>query len=1188
DVAEGRAWSYKLPHPMLVVASINRTDLLTNLDETDMYTYHDGYYDGDEKQFRGYEEVELRGPSDPTQEERQVMMRYEVGAADPYRKDLLVYQSTSSAGRPLVEEEMTYDDCPVAEIPNGTELPVRYICQTATRTILKEGLGEERWIVAETQSVYDGYGNIIESRDQGVVSEGGGACSPCGDRDQDTFGAACGSSCLGDESFTLTDFIEPGEDTSERWILNALWRTRAYGREGSNLVSEVLTYYDGEAFMGMTQGTLDKGDVTRVTTQKEVGSNTVIETVRNAYDAHGNVIDTLDPLGEIDGHSHRRQYTMSDDGLRVVRAEVLLEDSEGNPYTLRRTVNYETIFDKTAESTAWLRVVDNEVASTRRATTFTYDEFGRMSERYELGNVSDAPDTLYTYDLQSPASRIAARVRSEQGGAYDLETVYCLDGRGRVFQQRTRLGDGSWQVTGLTLYNRRSVPVEVFQPYLSDTGQCDAGVPDNVRSTTTRYDGLGRMLERNLPDGDLYDGASTVRTVYEPLTTLYYDQEDTDPTSPHMETPVVQRRNGLGQTVAIERWLSEGDRAMLSAQYDGLGRLIHVIDPNGNVMEQHYDLLGRVTRVIDPNSANETTMEYDDASNLIRKTDDRGITTVTEYDGMNRPTAIYDEADRDGTLIANIYDVAPSCAACSNTEGKLAIATYPGPDGQLGVERFGYDLRDRAIYASRHLNGFTFEFTTAWDNVSRATEVTYPGGRTISRTFDDASRLIAVDGIISEITYSARNQPAQMLHDDGTETRWSYDSIMRLSEQTTDVAGTTLQGFTLQRDRVGNVLTITDLTEEAPSFASSFSYDAWYRVMEANLGQGNDFKETVSYDFNLLDNITARTSTRADSAADLGEFEYNSYAPNALTDVSGLMFGYDEAGNMNGRGAWTMEWDFMGRMTSVSGDSSTVARFTYGRNQSRVAKSDADGDVLYASHNFEARDGVSTLYIKVGRHRVARIESTELATEILGDPMADGEVNAADAFASREDDPATFLRSATRRLLVETGPDAGITWLHQDHLGSITLATGLIDGEPERLGHRTFHLLGQERSDSWGYVDAYGFTGQELDRSTGLIHFDWRYLDPATGRWLSIDPAFGDISTADDILAHLGEATTSYAYVAGNFVNAFDPTGLWLNKAQRAIKAAYKQNLKDRGLTKRQAQAERGDVGMKLIEARDV
>ncbi|MEO1273127.1 MAG: toxin TcdB middle/N-terminal domain-containing protein, partial [Myxococcota bacterium] len=296
DAAEGRLWSYKLPHPMLVVESINRTDTLTNLDEIDTYAYHDGYYDGDEKQFRGYEEVELVGLSDETQEERQVMMRYEIGAADPYRKDLLVYQSTSSAGRLLNEEYMTYDDCPLAEIQDGTELPVRYICPTATRTVIQEGASEDRWVVTETASTYDGYGNVTRSESLGVTSIGGGSCEPCGDRDQDTFGVPCGAQCLGDESYTVTDFVEPGEDTSGRWILGLPWRSRSFGRDGSELVSETLTYYDGNDFEGMNLGTLDQGKVTRVTVQKEVGSNVVIETARNAFDEHGNVIDTLDPL----------------------------------------------------------------------------------------------------------------------------------------------------------------------------------------------------------------------------------------------------------------------------------------------------------------------------------------------------------------------------------------------------------------------------------------------------------------------------------------------------------------------------------------------------------------------------------------------------------------------------------------------------------------------------------------------------------------------------------------------------------------------------------------------------------------------------------------------------------------------------------------------------------------------------
>ena len=78
-------------------------------------------------------------------------------------------------------------------------------------------------------------------------------------------------------------------------------------------------------------------------------------------------------------------------------------------------------------------------------------------------------------------------------------------------------------------------------------------------------------------------------------------------------------------------------------------------------------------------------------------------------------------------------------------------------------------------------------------------------------------------------------------------------------------------------------------------------------------------------------------------------------------------------------------------------------------------------------------------------------------------------------------------------------------------------------------------MLGNERPGSWGYVDAYGFTGQELDTNTGLIHFDWRYYDPTVGRWLSIDPAFV-MANPEMLMGSPGDAMSAYAYVAGRFI----------------------------------------------------
>ncbi|MEL6181332.1 MAG: RHS repeat-associated core domain-containing protein, partial [Myxococcota bacterium] len=681
--------------------------------------------------------------------------------------------------------------------------------------------------------------------------------------------------------------------------------------------------------------------------------------------------------------------------------------------------------------------------------------------------------------------------------------------------------------------------------YPSSSPQCDETPPEGVRSFTARYDGLRRTIATTMPDADMYGEPSATRIQYEPLTTLSYDPNDTNPSSPHADTPRITRTDGLGRTTHIERMLAaDGLSATVELQYDGLGRLTHVTDPGGNTKEQFYDLLGRVTRVIDPNSAGEMTMEYDDASNLIRKTDDRGITIVTEFDGVNRAIAIYDEANPTETRIETQFDVASSCdpSVCTHTANRVASVAYPGLDGERAEERFGYDNRGRSSVYVHHLKGVAFEFRMAYDNAGRLTATTYPGGRTIERSFDGLNRLTSLDGLLT-IGYDGRGLLSEIAHTDGTTMAMTYDSLMRPAQLgVTDRSGTELQGWSYTRDRAGNITSIAANAEEQERH---FTYDAWYRVLEASFGKGAQM-ETISYGFDLLDNIISRISNLEDSTADLGPFHYDTYAPNALSEAGGAIFEYDAAGNMIGRDRQTLEWDFMGRLTRVTSPDAPEAQLIYGANQRRIAKRDDDGEVLYPSQTFEVRDGISTLYLKVGRHRVVRLEDDTLATTVMGDPQGDGEVNAADAWAARSDGADAFLRTSVRRLLMEVGPEEGVTFLHHDHLGNLTMATGQLGGEPMVLGQRAFDMLGAERADGWGYVDEYGFTGQELDRSTGLIHFDWRYLDPKTGRWLSIDPLF-EVSTPGGV-ASLGESTTGYVYVAGRFANAVDPTGLNLEE----------------------------------------
>jgi len=1154
------AWSSPLPHPMQVVTSKDDYDLLTDLHEVTTYRYHDGFYDGDEKQFRGFARVEMTLIGDDTQEPGLTDMYYDVGKSDPFFNGKLLRQVQFSGDRELSDTVTTWEDCPVAEVEGTTGNPVRYICETGTTTLLKEGLAEPQWVKTVTASNYDGYGNVTLSSDLGVTEVGGGGCEPCGGRDPEVFGAPCGAQCVGDERFEETDYIAPGADTNQRWILHAAAEERMYGRPGSAQVKVTRHYYDGADFVGMDLGKLDQGKATRMTEQREVGSDEVVQVTRSRFDVHGNVIERIDPNGDPGVREHRRLYSFEEDGLRIVEANVLLDDKNGEPYALRRTMTYDPIFDKVEEGTAWLRVVNDQIVSTRRSSYFLYDEFGRMIRRVlPGGDTAQSPTETYMYDLGAQSSRLVTQRRSTPGEPSDIKRVDCMDGRGRTYQTRTQLDGDTFQVTGFTSFNVRSQPVAVAQPFTSPDDPCSLAPPTGVKVAHTAYDATGREVSSTVPDESLYGTSSTTRTTYGPLTTTVHDPEDADAAGPYADTPTVTHTNGLGQTVAIDRYLTPTAFERITLTYDSLGRLRGTIDADGNEKVQEYDLLDRVTRIVDPNTRGESTFAWDDAGNLTAMTDDRGITTRSAYDGMNRLIKKWDDADEAGTLITWTWDHDDDCdpTLCSNTEGRAVSVTWPGPGGVLASDRMGYDLRERAIYRARTLMGHTFEQRTTWDNADRVLSVTHPDGTVLTNTWDDASRLTSIQGLVETIGYDERSLLASAAFADGSAMAMGYDDILRpASLSITGDGGTDLQAWSYSRDRVGNLIAVDDLVPTGPAFSDTFTYDAWYRVTAADLAAASPTAETVTFGFDAIDNLLSRTSSTASSRENVGAYAYGDL-PNAATAAGAMTFAYDDAGYMTARNGVLMTWDFMGRMTSA-GD----AAFSYGANQSRVARTEGDQVTLYVAPTFEVRDGITSLYVKVAGKRVARIESAALATDLMGDPVPDGQVNAADALAA---DDAQLLWTSVRRLLLETGPEGGTTFLHSDHLGNLTLATGTVGGELAVLGERAYYPTGQERPDAWGYVDEYGFTGQELDRSTGLIHFDWRYLDPVTGRWLSVDPSFATLT--DGNVGQLGESTTAYNYVAGNFANLVDPTGLGIGSYLKGKAASAATGLGKRGGT---------------------
>ena len=122
--------------------------------------------------------------------------------------------------------------------------------------------------------------------------------------------------------------------------------------------------------------------------------------------------------------------------------------------------------------------------------------------------------------------------------------------------------------------------------------------------------------------------------------------------------------------------------------------------------------------------------------------------------------------------------------------------------------------------------------------------------------------------------------------------------------------------------------------------------------------------------------------------------------------------------------------------------------------------------------------------------------------------------------------------------------DGETLWALTDRLSSVR---DMIDNSGEQRLHRRFGAFGDITSETHynasgtvvtagqtGYVDvAFAFTGQFLDKATGLQNHLNRWYDPAAGRWISEDP-----------IGFAGGDANLYRYVGNQSTLLVDPSGL--------------------------------------------
>ncbi|MGH9927931.1 MAG: RHS repeat-associated core domain-containing protein, partial [Pyrinomonadaceae bacterium] len=237
--------------------------------------------------------------------------------------------------------------------------------------------------------------------------------------------------------------------------------------------------------------------------------------------------------------------------------------------------------------------------------------------------------------------------------------------------------------------------------------------------------------------------------------------------------------------------------------------------------------------------------------------------------------------------------------------------------------------------------------------------------------------------------------------------------------------------------------------------------------------------------------------------------------PHAVRNAGGVIYCYDQNGNVVKRGGLTQTWASFNLPTTLQATingSTYQSQFFYGPDHQRWKQIGTYSNGTETTHYVGGLlEKVSSTYtgLTYWRHYV---------------PTPTGLT----AIVSRNSNNSTWT-----------------TYALSDHLGS---SDALLDGTTGGFKVReSFDAFGARRGSDWtttmppdwnGIADTTrrGFTFHEMLDNVGLIHMNGRVYDSVVGRFMTVDPIVGDLSDAQQV--------NPYAYAGNRPLSYTDPTGL--------------------------------------------
>jgi RHS repeat-associated protein len=705
-------------------------------------------------------------------------------------------------------------------------------------------------------------------------------------------------------------------------------------------------------------------------------------------------------------------------------------------------------------------------------TVITRDNFGRETNIQNGTNINEQFYTNKTYDPCSAGCPVGTvYVIAEQDKGEGLAKTY-FDLHDRPLRKEA-LGFGNRKVWVDYQYNADGTEKAVSDPYYEG---------DTKVWTNHTYDALKRLSVEEQPGNRknfvYYNGLSK-------SSVNALGQRNT-----HIE-------NAMGKLVQV----IDNNGNSLYYDYDSELNLLAVKDPLGNETRLTYNLRGDKLTMKDPDMG-FFKYSYDGLGLLKNQTTPAGDSASFEYDVLNR---MKKRIEKEGTT-QWYYDPASCLGKVSSIVQTQSGVTYNNNYSYLRDGRMLGMLLQKNTDAPKQ-----FSYTYNTTNNKLASE-SYPGGLTVNYNYDALGYLTSVFNPATSYQYwqaNAYNAEGQLLTarlGNGLTTRKTFDLNTGYLTQIQTGTGTTgaavydRQNLQFTFNDIGN---LTERKDVAKALSETFRYDGLNRLTAAQVGT----KAPLTMKYDVLGNITYKS--------DVGKYFYaeNGAGPHQLTRI-------DHAGIPN----------CFDKLNQVV----TYTSYNYAK---QLKNETTTIDIMYGPE----RDRRELTLTKNG---VVKMQKTYWGGVYEQGKDSINQTTEVWYIKAGGDVVASFAKTGTN-------PEK-LSYFHTDHLGSVvalTDANGAIEQE------YSFDAWGRARSPlSW---DVYatpqgtpkfqrGYTFHEMLDMDFLVCMNARIYNPVLGRFLSADPF---VQFPDDI-----QSMNRYSYVHNNPLSFTDPSGHFLKWVFKKVK----------------------------------